>query len=165
MKSYYPHVFSCFTIKGVEFKNRIFIPPTLAFMATPDGMAKPDMIEYYRSFARGGAAVVTVGDLAVNFTYGKNHESQLNLGTDEVITSPHNVLEGITRHGAIGSIELNHGGNNTFIRGGDCFGVSALASGNKEQKATLEGRLPGAVKEMTLGAAPRRRSSYGRKVQ
>jgi 2,4-dienoyl-CoA reductase-like NADH-dependent reductase (Old Yellow Enzyme family) len=149
MKSNYGHVFSPISIKGIEFRNRIFTPPTLAFMATPDGMATQEMIEYYRSFARGGAAVVTVGDSAVNFSYGKNHESQLNLGTDEVITSLHNVLEGITRHGAIGSIELNHGGNNTFVRGGNCYGVSSLASGNEEERAMLEGRLPIEVKEMT----------------
>jgi hypothetical protein len=79
------------------------------FMATPDGMATPELVEYHRSFARGGAGIVTVGDSAVNFAYGKNHEAQLNLGTDEVITSLSRVVEGIARYGAMASIELNHG--------------------------------------------------------
>ena len=149
MKSNYKHVFSPIMIKGVEFKNRIEMAPTLPFMATPDGMATQDMIEYYRSFARGGAAIVTVGDSAVNFAYGKNHEAQLNLGTDEVITSLNKVLEGITRYGATASIELNHGGNNTFVRGSHPYSASALPSGNEEYAAATEGRLPIEVKEMT----------------
>lgn len=149
MNKPYEHVFSPITIKGIEFKNRIETAPTLAFMATPAGMATQDMIEYYRGFARGGAGIVTVGDSAVNFAYGKNHEAQLNLGTDEVITSLNKVLEGITRHGAVASIELNHGGNHTFVRGGHPYSASALPSGNEERAAAVEGRLPIEVKEMT----------------
>jgi 2,4-dienoyl-CoA reductase-like NADH-dependent reductase (Old Yellow Enzyme family)/thioredoxin reductase len=149
MKNDYSHVFSPITIKGVDFKNRIVTPPTLAFMATPDGMATQDMVEYYRAFARGGPSVVTIGDSAVNFSYGKNHEAQLNLGTDEIITSLHNVLEGITRYGAVGSIELNHGGSNTFVKGSHPYSASPLPSGNEEYAAAMEGRLPVEVKEMT----------------
>ncbi len=149
MDNRYKNVFTPITIKGIEFKNRIETAPMLALMATPDGMATHDMIEFYRSIARSGAAIVTIGDSAVNFTYGKNHEAQLNLGTDEVITSLNMLLEGITRYSAVASIELNHGGNNTFVRGSHPFSASALPSGNEEYLAAMEGRLPIEVKEMT----------------
>jgi 2,4-dienoyl-CoA reductase-like NADH-dependent reductase (Old Yellow Enzyme family)/thioredoxin reductase len=118
-------------------------------MATPDGMATRELVEYHRSFARGGAGIVTVGDSAVSFAYGKNHEAQLNLGTDEVITGLNKVWEGITRYGAMASIELNHGGHHTFLKGRHPFGVSPLASGVEEYNAAVEGRLPVEVKEMT----------------
>ena len=149
MESNYKHVFSPITIKGLDFKNRIEASPTLPFMATPDGMATPELVEYHRSFARGGAGIVTVGDSAVNFAYGKNHEAQLNLGTDEVITSLSRVVEGIARYGAMPSIELNHGGNNTFLKERHPYGASTLPSGVEEYTAALEGRLPIEVKEMT----------------
>jgi 2,4-dienoyl-CoA reductase-like NADH-dependent reductase (Old Yellow Enzyme family)/thioredoxin reductase len=145
----YKHVFSPITIKGVDFKNRIEASPTLPFMATADGMATQGLVEYHRSFARGGAAIVTIGDSAVNFAYGKNHEAQLNLGTDEVITSLNRVVEGIARYGATASIELNHGGNNNFLKGRHSYGASTLPSGNEEYAAAKEGRLPVEAKEMT----------------
>lgn len=149
MQNNYKHVFSPITIKGLDFKNRIEASPTLPFMATPDGMATQELVEYHRSFARGGAGIVTVGDSAVNFAYGKNHEAQLNLGTDEVITGLHKVMEGIARYGAVASIELNHGGNNTFVKGRHPYGASPLPSGIEEYTAAMEGRLPIEVKEMT----------------
>ncbi len=149
MQSQYRHVFSPITIKGVDFKNRIETPPTLPFLASRDGMATQELIGYHRALARAGAAIVTVGDSAVNFAYGKNHEAQLDLGTDEVITKLHEVWEGITRYGAMASIELNHGGNNTFVKGLHPYGASPLPSGTEEYTAALEGRLPVPVKEMT----------------
>jgi len=149
VKSDYKHVFSPITIKGVEFKNRIEVAPMLPCMATRDGMVTEDLAEFYRSFARGGAAIVTIGDSAVNFGYGKNHESQLNLGTDEVITGLDKACRGITRYGAIASIELNHGGNNTYVKGSHPCSASALPSENEEYAAALAGRLPVEVKEMT----------------
>jgi 2,4-dienoyl-CoA reductase-like NADH-dependent reductase (Old Yellow Enzyme family)/thioredoxin reductase len=149
MGSTYEHVFSPITIKGIDFRNRIVTPPTLPFLASRDGMATQELVGYHRALARAGAAVVTVGDSAVNFAYGKNHEAQLDLGTDEVITKLYEVWEGITRHGAMASIELNHGGNNTFVKGLHPYGASPLPSGTEEYIAAMEGRLPAPVKEMT----------------
>jgi len=148
MKSNYKHIFSPITIKGVEFKNRLETAPTIPCMATADGMATQEMVEWFRSFARAGTAIVTVGDSAVNFANGKNHESQLNLGTNEVITGLNNLWEGISRYGAIASIELNHGGNNTYVEGKLPYSASPLPSGNEEYVAAMEGRLPIEVKEM-----------------
>src|SRR4030042_3863708 len=140
MQNNYKHVFSPITIKGLDFKNRIEASPALPFMATPDGMATQELVEYHRAFARGGAGIVTVGDSAVNFAYGKNHEAQLNLGTDEVITGLHKVMEGIARYGAVDSIELNHGGDNTFVKGRQPYGASALPSGIEENTAARVGK-------------------------
>jgi 2,4-dienoyl-CoA reductase-like NADH-dependent reductase (Old Yellow Enzyme family)/thioredoxin reductase len=149
MTSAYKHIFSPITIKGVAFKNRLQASPTIPCMATPDGMATQEMIEYYRSFARSGVAIVTVGDSSVNFATGKNHEAQLNLGTYSVITGLNKMQEGITRYGAVASIELNHGaGHNVNIKGSNPYSASALPTVNEEYFAALEGRLPIEVKEM-----------------
>jgi 2,4-dienoyl-CoA reductase-like NADH-dependent reductase (Old Yellow Enzyme family)/thioredoxin reductase len=111
MEKNYSHVFSPITIKGTEFKNRIEAAPTLPFKATPDGVATPDFVEYYRSFARSGAAIVTVGESTVSNSEFKSFRAQLNLGRDEVITGLDVVHEGITRYNTMASIELNHNGH------------------------------------------------------
>ena len=115
MENHYPHVFAPATIKGIEFKNRIEAAPTLPFMATPDGMVTPEFVEYYRSFARGGAGIVTVGESAVCGSEFKSFRAQLNLSRDEVITGLDVVHEEITRYNTVASIELNHDGHNSPV--------------------------------------------------
>ncbi len=144
----YEHVFSPIAIKGIDFKNRIETPPTLPFLASADGFATQELVEYHRAFARGGAGIVTVGDSGISLA-GKNHEGQLNLGTDAAIPGLNKLYEGIARYGAVASIELNHGGHNTFVKGQRPLGASEIPSGLEEQAAAAEGRLPIAPKEMT----------------
>ncbi len=144
----YEHVFTPITIKGIDFKNRIETPPTLPFLASADGQATPELLAYHRAFARGGPAIVTVGDSGINLP-GKNHEGQLNLSTDGAIPGLNKLYEGITRYGAVASIELNHGGHNTFVKGQRPLGASRIPSGLEEQAALLEGRMPTEAKEMT----------------
>ncbi len=148
MRGTYDHVFTPIVIKGVEYKNRIEVSPTIPYMATSDGLATQEMVEYHRALARSGAGIVNIGDSMVNFRWGKNHEGQLDLGRDDVITGLSQVWEGISRYGAIPSIELNHGGHHTFLKGLEPFGVSPLASGVEEYNAAKEGRLPGGVRQM-----------------
>lgn len=116
MQNHYSHIFTPITIKGVEFKNRVESAPTLPFMATPDGMATPAFVEYYRTFARGGAAIVTVGESAVCGSSFNSFRAQLNLSKDEVITGLDVVHEGITRYNTVASIELNHDGHGLPIK-------------------------------------------------
>lgn len=68
----YGNVFSPFRFGNVEVKNRIAAPPMLAGMASPDGFVTRDMVEFYSSFARGGAGIVTIGGSAVDFDYARD---------------------------------------------------------------------------------------------
>lgn len=144
----YEHVFSPIMIKGIDFKNRIETPPTLPFLASADGMATQELVEYHRAFARGGAGIVTVGDSGINLP-GKNHEGQLNLGTDAAIPGLNKLYEAIAQYGAVASIEMNHGGHNTFVKDQRPLGASRIPSGLEEQAALREGRMPVEAKEMT----------------
>jgi 2,4-dienoyl-CoA reductase-like NADH-dependent reductase (Old Yellow Enzyme family)/thioredoxin reductase len=148
MAQSYEHVFTPITVKGIDFKNRIETPPTLPFLASADGMATAELVAYHRAFARGGAGIVTVGDSGISLR-GKNHEGQLNLGTDAAIPGLNKLYEAISRYGAVASIELNHGGHNTFVKGQRPLGASRLPSGLEEQAAALEGRFPVTPVEMT----------------
>jgi 2,4-dienoyl-CoA reductase-like NADH-dependent reductase (Old Yellow Enzyme family) len=103
-------VFSQFRFGNVEVKNRIEIAPAIPCLATPDGFVTKKLIDYYRSLARGGAGIVTIGDTAIDFEYAKTHEHQLNLVDDRVIAGLSTLIEEIHRYGAKASIELNHRG-------------------------------------------------------
>jgi 2,4-dienoyl-CoA reductase-like NADH-dependent reductase (Old Yellow Enzyme family)/thioredoxin reductase len=106
----YPHVFSTFRFGNLEIKNRIEIAPAIPCLASPDGFVTREMVEYYKSLARGGAGIVTIGDTPIDFEYAKDHEHTLNLGDDRVIAGLSTLVEAIHRYGAKASIEINHGG-------------------------------------------------------
>ena len=72
MEKKYQHVFSPFKIGNIEVKNRIEAAPMLLCLE-PDGKVTKGLIEFHQSMARGGAAIVTVGDSAVDFERGRFH--------------------------------------------------------------------------------------------
>jgi 2,4-dienoyl-CoA reductase-like NADH-dependent reductase (Old Yellow Enzyme family)/thioredoxin reductase len=147
----YPNVFSPFRFGKVEVKNRIETPPMLPCLATPDGFVTREMVEFYRSFARGGAGVVTIGDSAVDFDYAPGHLGMLNLGDDRVIGGLNVMAEAIKRYGAKLSIELNHAGrlaSPRVLSGRNPIGPSPIPAKAEEVAAMAEGRKIVPVIEM-----------------
>jgi 2,4-dienoyl-CoA reductase-like NADH-dependent reductase (Old Yellow Enzyme family) len=106
----FPHVFTPFKFGNLTVKNRIEIAPAIPCLASPDGFVTRELVEYYKSLARGGAGIVSIGDTPIDFEYAKDHEQTLNLGDDRVIAGLSTLVEAIHRYGAKASIELNHGG-------------------------------------------------------
>jgi len=153
--SKYKQVFSPITIKGVEFKNRIETSPMVPCMATPEGWVTKEVIEFYRPFAKGGAAIVTVGDSAVNWTHAMDHEGQLNLGDDNVKMGLDDLADEVQRYGAVISIELNHGGRFSNSANLASKGLKPVSSTPKpaeidEYFSKLHGRVPAEVEEMSI---------------
>jgi 2,4-dienoyl-CoA reductase-like NADH-dependent reductase (Old Yellow Enzyme family)/NADPH-dependent 2,4-dienoyl-CoA reductase/sulfur reductase-like enzyme len=149
----YKNVFSPFRFGNVEVKNRIEVAPAIPCLATPDGFVTRELIEYYKSLARGGAGIVTIGDTAIDFEYAKDHEHQLNLGDDRVVAGLSALVEDIHRYGAKASIELNHGGRFAEPRtlgGKNPIAPSPLPSETAMMWAEMHGRkLEYQVMEMT----------------
>ena len=65
-------------------------------------------MEWGKAFAKGGAAVVTLGDSAVLLPPGMRFGSALNLALDEGIAPLNQYAETVQRYGAKASIELNY---------------------------------------------------------
>jgi len=149
----YQNVFSPFRFGNVEVKNRIEIAPAIPCLATPDGFVTRELIEYYKSLARGGAGIVTIGDSAIDFEYAKDHEHQLNFGDDKAIAGLSTLVEAIHRFGAKASVELNHGGRFAEPRtlgGKSPIAPSSLPSETAMMWAEMHGRkLDYTVTEMT----------------
>lgn len=113
MNTYYPHLFETFSVKGLTFRNRIFSAPNMICQMDENGYPLPDMIAYYAEKARGGAAVVTVGDTPVDREHAASNPRSFCLD----YTKPNFVLPYISEiamaiheGGAVASHELNHAG-------------------------------------------------------
>jgi 2,4-dienoyl-CoA reductase-like NADH-dependent reductase (Old Yellow Enzyme family)/NADPH-dependent 2,4-dienoyl-CoA reductase/sulfur reductase-like enzyme len=153
--SKYKHVFSPLTIKGVEFKNRIEVAPMVPCMATPEGWVTKEVIEFYRPFAKGGAAIVTVGDSAVNWEHAMDHEGQINLGDDNVKMGLDDLADEVQRYGSLISIELNHGGRFANSMNLATKGLKPVSSTPKPAEideffSKLQGKTPAEVEEMSI---------------
>lgn len=149
-KGQYKHVFSPFKFGNIEVKNRIESAP-ISCLATPDGFVRREMIDFYKSFAMGGAGIVTIGDAVVDYDYAKGHHGQLNLSDDRVIMGLSTIVEAIQKYGAKASIEINHAGRwawKNILNGKDPIGPSPIPSRAEEELAEIEGRRAVHVQEM-----------------
>jgi 2,4-dienoyl-CoA reductase-like NADH-dependent reductase (Old Yellow Enzyme family)/thioredoxin reductase len=120
----YPNLFSPIEIGKVKLKNRICMAP----QSTPDdargGSLTPRGRAYYETRAKGGAALVTIGETPVDFDYAAKDLNFLRLGYREPnvcdMAELKILTDSIKRHGAAASIELSHCGalNLPFALGG-----------------------------------------------
>ncbi len=67
----YPHLMAPFSVKGIDFKNHIFLPPC-ALSHVTYGAPNDLGIAYMEEKARGGAAQVTQGNVTGPGGYGDN---------------------------------------------------------------------------------------------
>ena len=113
MNPYYPHLFEPLTIKRTTFKNRLFVAPHM--MSHMDFNGRPDesMIDFYAEKARGGYAVVTLGDTPVDREHAATNPRSFAI-TPENQPKLAEIARAIHAGGALASQELNHGGMIAF---------------------------------------------------
>jgi 2,4-dienoyl-CoA reductase-like NADH-dependent reductase (Old Yellow Enzyme family)/NADPH-dependent 2,4-dienoyl-CoA reductase/sulfur reductase-like enzyme len=127
----FPNLFSPIKIGPLTFKNRIISAPTSVAELSSEGHLTRDNIAYYKLKARGGAAVVTVGESIVHSATGKSHPKQILLDDEGVIPSLVETADAIHQYGAIASLELSHGGmecDPMFLGGRNPIGPSATST-------------------------------------
>ncbi len=113
----YPKLFTPLKVGTLTFRNRLLSGPNMMCALNPDGSPTDYMVGYYAEKAKGGVAQVTVGDTPVEergFTTPRHP-----ILTQKTVQKWSEVARAITQHGAIASIELNHGGriSNTAVTG------------------------------------------------
>jgi 2,4-dienoyl-CoA reductase-like NADH-dependent reductase (Old Yellow Enzyme family)/thioredoxin reductase len=131
MNNKFPNLFSPIKIGSLTLKNRIVSAPTSVAELSPECHLTRDNIAYYKLKAKGGAAVVTVGESIVHSATGRSHPKQILLDDEGVIPSLVELADGIHQYGAIASIELSHGGmecDPMFLGGRNPIGPSATST-------------------------------------
>ena len=113
MNPYYPHLYEPLTIKRTTFKNRLFVAPHM--MSHMDFNGRPDesMIDFYAEKAKGGYAVVTLGDTPVDREHAGTNPRSFAC-TPENQPKLAEIARAIHAGGALASHELNHGGMVAF---------------------------------------------------
>ena len=108
----YPHLFAPYRIKNTVFRNRIFSAPNGTKFKTREGFPLELEVAYLETRAKGGAAVVTTGNSAVDERYRDQVPSRSLNNFQDTDCLPYLVEEAlaINRHGALASVELNHAG-------------------------------------------------------
>jgi 2,4-dienoyl-CoA reductase-like NADH-dependent reductase (Old Yellow Enzyme family)/thioredoxin reductase len=133
MERKYPHLFSPLKIGNVTLKNRIESAPTSYPELTADGLFTKDCIGYYKMKAKGGAAVVTIGETCVHGATGKAHPKHIVFDIINfrpvIFSTLCEAADAIRDHGAVPSIELSHNGayvDKQFIGGRNPVSSSAF---------------------------------------
>jgi 2,4-dienoyl-CoA reductase-like NADH-dependent reductase (Old Yellow Enzyme family)/thioredoxin reductase len=124
----FPKLFSPMKLGPFMLRNRIESAP-MGVHGTPEGYITPEGAAYYELRAKGGAAIVTLGESMVD-SRGTSHGRVTPLDDPGILPSLINTTDAIKRHGAIPSIELLHAGirSRTQRPDGAVYGPSAGTS-------------------------------------
>ena len=97
----YPHLFSPIKVGGLTLKNRIEAPPTSFMDASPEGMMQDKTLDFYRMRARGGTALITLGEAYVDPERGLAHPCDLRLFEPLNMPGLVKAAEAIKQYGAV----------------------------------------------------------------
>lgn len=101
-------LFSSIKLRGLEFKNRIFVSPMCQYSAT-DGLAETWHMVHLGSRAVGGAALVMVEATAVE-PEGRISPYDLGIWSDRHTEALTPIAHFIRQQGSIPAIQLAHAG-------------------------------------------------------
>ena len=126
--NHFPKLFSMIKLGPYVLRNRIESAPMGAH-GTPEGYITAENTAYYELRAKGGAAIVTLGESMVD-SKGTSHGRANPLDDPGILPSLINTTDAIKRHGAVASIELLHAGirSRTQLPDGAVYGPSAEIS-------------------------------------
>lgn len=151
MGSDYSHVFAPIRIRGVDFKNRITLAPTTPVLSTWDGFVTPQLVDWLRMFARGGASTLYLGNCSIDLSENQDQRYQLDLGRDEGILPIATYVDMCREYRCHASFEINHGGEGVpfeqFNR--PSWSASSYISEDEIIRAKLSGRDPIPCQEMS----------------
>lgn len=118
--SKYDVLLSPFKLGPLTLKNRMISAPTSLAEMGSGGIYSPENIAYYELRAKGGAAIVNVGEATAHGATGPCHPSMVILDNPSGVPSMYELASTIHKYGAYASIELGHGGkrcNPAFLPG------------------------------------------------
>jgi len=153
MGSKYERVFEPVRIRGVPFKNRLELAPPSPNLADREGRVTTEFVNFFRPFAKGGVAVLHVGNSVVDIREACDEERQLDLGSDACILPLTRFVEMCRGYGALASLEINHNGKDSDFdkTGKPAYSPSSIIPSSEIWRAERHGRDPVPTIEMDHG--------------
>ena len=106
----YPLLFSPVKVGPYTLKNRIEASPVNISNLTQDGYLTPENIAIFEGKARGGAAIVNMGECRIDLKTGISHKLCIPLDDPEVLPYLHAASDAIKKYNAFSAVELIHPG-------------------------------------------------------
>ena len=126
----YPHLFSPLTIRGKRIRNRIETAP-MSVVGSTNGFTR-EALELYGNMSKGGAGIVTLGEVGVDAETDTCHPTINHLDNTDILPTLTQVVDAIHLYGALASVELNHSGNRSnpkyVSEGYPIYGPSAMTN-------------------------------------
>ena len=151
MASLYKHVFSPIRIRGIDFKNRIVLAPPSPNRGDPNGLFTHELVDFMRTFARGGVTTLYLGNASIDINECKDEECQLNLADPATPLGLSWYAEMAAAFNCHASLEINHNGKDTAFEavGHAPYSASAIITTSEISRARRLGRDPVRSIEMT----------------
>lgn len=117
-------LFSPFTVKNLELKNRIVMPPMCMYSAQ-NGMVNDWHIVHYATRAAGQAGLIIVEATGVE-ERGRISDRDLGIWDDQQIEGLGKIAKVIHSYGVKAAIQLNHAGRKSEVTALEPVGPSAI---------------------------------------
>ena len=105
-------LFSTFTLKNLQLKNRIVLPPLASFLIKRGGGITEATVEHYKQRAAGGPAMVIMEACAVS-SEGVVSANQARIDEDRHLEGLSRLAAAIKSEGAVAAIQIHHAGRQT----------------------------------------------------
>ena len=150
----YPHLFEPIVLANTYFKNRIFAAPQGNSFSTFGNQPTTENMMFYERKAMGGAAMVCIGDATVDSELAMGNGPHLKMDQFANCVHLNRLSRGISRHGAVASIELNHCGSSarqSFDEGKTIYGAVATKTHNQHHEGDIWAEeMPPEIIERTI---------------
>ncbi len=107
-----PTLLSPLSFAGLTLRNRIVMPPMFSGFAAPDGEVTDRIVDYHRSRAAAGTALIVVEHTFVH-PFGRVSATQMGVHDDGMIPGLTRLSSAIKREGAVACLQLAHAGAST----------------------------------------------------
>ncbi len=137
-------LFQPINIGGLTARNRIVMPPMNTNLAHGDGFASDRNRDYYAERARGGAGIVILEAMFVEWA-AKHRTFGMGVSQDKYIPGLARVAQGIKENGALAMAQINHNGR---LLSEDATGLQTVAVSTFVNPATSEVSLEFSTEEV-----------------
>lgn len=127
----YKHLFAPGKIGSLYVKNRIVMAPLGSRLTTENGAVTEDMIEFYSQRARGGAGIIVIEAMAIDYPLGAGKPNHVRFCDDCYVPGHAKLVERIHECGSKAFALLWHTGiNRGMLEGMTPVGPSAILNPN-----------------------------------